>query len=186
MRSLSVLIALSLLCFAAACSSSDTVDEEAPPAEMPDDFEDETTEATEEDSEEEAQEEALDLTDLIDQQAAACNEVICERPFECAEETGQEDLDLGFTQEECHEVFCGINEEVMRDIEHTESFRDCLELDAELSECMSDFSCDQYMTLVTTGVPEDDACVEEMAAQEQACAPYWEQAEELRMERMSQ
>ena len=194
MRILSILTALGLICFSVACSSSDTVDTDAPPAEMPMELDEEPVEEAEEAEETEEAEEAaadeegdeLDLSELIDQQIAACNELVCDRPFECIEKAGDEEAAPDFTAEQCSEIYCDINREALEVMDHTESLQTCLKKDAQLTECLQPLSCDDMLAFVNPAADAGDTCAEEIAAQEDACAPYWAQAEELRMERMSQ
>lgn len=188
MRTLTILTACALISVSVACSSSETVDEDTAPAETPEEFDDapEEEEPEAEDDDEVAEEDDLDLSELIDQQIAACNELVCDRPFECYDELGDDDADPGFTSEECSEIYCEINREALEAMDHTESLQHCLEVDAELGECLDGLACDEFLTYVDQDTEDSGSCADEIAAQEDACATYWAKAEELRIQRMSE
>ena len=118
-----------------------------------------------------------DLTALIDQQLDTCNDLICERPFLCLEESGQLEIDAQPAIEECQREYCEVQREILHEVEHTEQFEACLEADERATNCLQETSCDDLMAFISPDMSADHVCPDEVAVRQQACAFLQQQAQ---------
>lgn len=170
MKKLCWLVLCLFVCSMLACDEA----EEEETAEQ-EEVEEEAAEEEEEVAEEE--EDDFDLDALIAAQEERVKVSLCDRPFECFDEHDEFDEPEGFTREDCYEQQTNTarTREILAD-QDREVIEECAAAEEAMTGCLDEASCEVLLTFVQEVQPGDevDACEEEWAAQNEACAFLYE------------